>query len=108
MFWGCFSGTTKGLCVFWEKDWGRINMGTYIKHIIPMLDDWLQQHPELQFMQDGAPGYKGGKIQTEIKRYKISKIFWPLYLLDLNLIKKIWDWIKDYIDNNFFEQMTYI
>ena len=58
-------------------------------------------------MQDGAPGHKGGKTQAEIKKRKILKIFWPPYSPDLNLIEKIWDWMKDYIDENFPERMTY-
>ena len=72
-----------------------------------MLDTWLQQHPELRFMQDGAPGHKGGKTQREIKRRGMPIIFTPPYSPDLNLIKKIWDWMKDYIENTFPERMTY-
>ena len=58
-------------------------------------------------MQDGALGHKGGKTQTEIERRKMSKIFQPPYLPDLNLIEKIWDWMKDYINDNFPERITY-
>jgi len=82
-------------------------MNTYIEHIIPVLDDWLQQHPGLQFMQDGAPGHKGGKTQAEIERRKMLKIFWPPYSPDLNLIEKVWDWMKDYIQDNLPKRMTY-
>jgi hypothetical protein len=107
MFWACFSGTTKGPCVFWEKNWGHINQASYIEHIIPVLDDWLQQHPELRFIQDNAPGHRGRKTQAEIKRRKMPKIIWPPYSPDLNLIEKIWDWMKDYLETTFPEQMTY-
>ena len=89
MFWACFSGIIKGPYVFWEKDWDRINQATYIKHIIPVLNTWLQQHSELRFMQDNAPDHKGKKTQREIKRHKMSMIFWPSYSPDLNLIEKI-------------------
>ena len=58
-------------------------------------------------MQNGALDHKEGKTQTEIERRKMSKIFWPPYSPDLNLIEKIWDWMKDYIDDNFPERMTY-
>ena len=34
-------------------------------------------------------------------------IIWPPYSPDLNPIEKIWDWMKDYIENVFSEQMTY-
>ena len=29
------------------------------------------------------------------------------YSLDFNFIEKIWDWMKNYIEHIFFEQMTY-
>ncbi len=28
MFWGCFNGSTKGPCLFWEKEWGTIKAST--------------------------------------------------------------------------------
>jgi len=34
-------------------------------------------------------------------------IFWSLYSPDLNLIESIWDKMKDYLQDNFPEQMTY-
>ena len=34
-------------------------------------------------------------------------ISWPSYSLDLNLIEKVWDWMKDYIESVFPEHMTY-
>ena len=74
MFWGCFHGTIKGSSVFWEKNWGHIIMKSYIEHIIPVLDNWLQQHCGLRFMQDGAPGHRGGETQTEIKQHNMSMI----------------------------------
>jgi transposase len=107
MFWGCFNGTTKGPCVFWEKDWGHINMKTYIEHIIPVMEDWIRRNPGLQLMQDNAPGHHGKKTQEELRNRNIHPIFWPPYSPDLNPIEKIWDWIKDYIQNNFPERMTY-
>ena len=82
-------------------------MNTYIEHIIPVLDDWVQQHPGLQFVQDGAPGHKGGKTKAEIERRKMPMIFWSPYSPDLNPIERIWDWMKDYIQANFPERMTY-
>jgi transposase len=107
MFWGCFNGITKGPCVFWEKNWGHITMKSYIEHIIPVLDDWLKQHPGLCFMQDGAPGHRGGKTQAEIQHHNMPKIPWPPYSPDLNPIETMWDKMKDYLQDNFPERMTY-
>lgn len=36
MFWGSFSGKTKGPGVFWEKDWGPIGSQTYCERIVPL------------------------------------------------------------------------
>ena len=58
---------TKGPCVFWEKNWDHINMKSYIEHIIPVLDDWLKQHPGLQFIQDGASDHREEETQAEIR-----------------------------------------
>jgi hypothetical protein len=107
MFWACFNGTAKGPCVFWEKNWGRINQNTYIEHILPVLDEWLQQHPQIQFIQDNAPSHRGRKTQAEIKQCRMRSIPWPPYSPDLNLIEKIWDWMKDYLENMFPEHMTF-
>jgi hypothetical protein len=107
MFWGCFNGLTKGPCVFWEKTWGHITMDTYIDHIVPVIDDWIRQNPNLQLMQDNAPGHHGKKTQKELQNRNIPPISWPHYSPDLNPIEKIWDWMKDYIQDNFPEKMTY-
>ena len=82
-------------------------MKSYIEHIIPVLDDWLKQHPGLQFIQDGAPGHRGRATQAEIRQRKMPMIFWSPYSPDLNLIESIWDKMKDYLQDNFPEQMTY-
>ena len=42
-------------------------MKFYIEHIILMLNDWLKQHPGLQFIQDDAPDHREGETQAEIR-----------------------------------------
>jgi hypothetical protein len=38
MFWGCMSGRYgKGIGIFWEKSWGKINKASYSERIIPRL-----------------------------------------------------------------------
>ncbi|KAH7132922.1 hypothetical protein EDB81DRAFT_121836 [Dactylonectria macrodidyma] len=38
MFWGCFLGISKGLEIFWEKDWGTINGCSYFERIVPVVN----------------------------------------------------------------------
>ena len=42
MFWGCFHGTTKGLGIFWEKDWGSILVETYQFYIVPIIHGYIE------------------------------------------------------------------
>jgi len=51
----------------------------------------------LQLMQDRAPRHAAADTQEELATRGIIPIFWPLYSLDLNPIKTIWNWMKDYI-----------
>ena len=38
MFWGCFTCTEKGPCLFWGNEWGTIGQQTYQDHIVPLID----------------------------------------------------------------------
>ncbi len=81
--------------------------GILYQAIFPVLDNWLQQPPELKFMQDGAPGHRGKITQAEIEKHKMPKTPWPPYSPDPKPIETLWDWMKDYIQDNFLEKMGY-
>ena len=101
MFWGCFNGLTKGPCLFWEKEWGTINQQTYCERIVPIIDGWIRMNPDLQLMQDWAPGHLAGDTLQDLAERGIYPIFWPAYSPDLNPIETIWNWMKDYIENKW-------
>jgi len=42
MFWECFSRSTKELCVFWEKEWSKINKEFYCEHIVSVIHGWMR------------------------------------------------------------------
>ena len=98
MFWACFSGISKGPCLFWEKEWKTINKESYCERIVPLVDGWLRLNPHLQFMQDGAPGHSAAYTREELSERGIQPIFWPAYSPDLNPIEAVWNKMKDYIE----------
>jgi hypothetical protein len=98
MFWACFSGSRKGPCMFWEKEWGTINSQSYCERIVPIIQGWIRLSPELQLMQDGAPGHSAIDTAAELQERGIIPIFWPAYSPDLNPIETVWCWMKDYIE----------
>ena len=91
MFWGYFSGITKGSYLFWEKEWGTITQKTYCEHIISfpfflfireadlsevlLIHGWTILHPELRLMQDGASGHRAKAITLELEKKCVRKIF---------------------------------
>ena len=104
MFQGCFAGGVKGPYFFWEKEQGLINKILYCKRIVPLIYRWIQINPYLYFMQDRAPSYLAASTKEELSKRGIITIFWPVYLLDLNLIETIWNWIKDYIERVYSDK----
>jgi transposase len=98
MFWACFSGATKGPSLVWEKEWNTINNERYCERIVPLIHGWLRLNPDLQFMQDSAPGHAAGLTLEELQSRGIGPIYWPPYPPDLNSIEATWDKMKDYIE----------
>lgn len=108
MFWGCFSRLAgKGPGIFWEKDWGTISAESYSQRIVPIVDGWLRLHPGHLFMQDNAPGHAAALTSQELRERDISVLIWPPYSPDLNPIETIWRWMKDYIRENYPDEMSY-
>lgn len=101
MFWGCFSGGTKGPCLFWEEEWDIINAESYSEKIIPLIHGWVRMNPDLLLMQDNAPSHSGKVAQDELLERGVCLIFWPPFSPDLNPIETVWNWMKDYIEAKY-------
>lgn len=102
MFWGSISGRygrLRGL--FWEKDWETINEGSYAGIIIPVIQEILQEHPELILQQDNAKGHSSRFVKLVFEAINITPIVWPANSPDLNPIENIWDDMKDYIEDRY-------
>lgn len=110
MFWGCFSGLAgKGPGIFWEKDCGTINTQSYCEHVIPVVEGCHRLHPDKEhlFMQDNAPAHSASETLCELQARGICVIKWPPFSPDLNPIEKVWNRMKNYIDEHFPEHMPY-
>jgi transposase len=104
MFWGCFSGITKGPHLFWEKEWSSINKESYCDRIVPLVDGWIRLNPHLSFMQDGAPGHSAAFTISQLSERGITPIHWPPFSPDLNPIEAVWNKMKDYIEAHYPDQ----
>ena len=89
MFWACFSGSKKGPCLFWEKDWGTITKESYCERIVPLVHGWMRLSPGLLFMQDNAPSHAAQYTLDELSERDIHVITWPPFSPDLNPIEKV-------------------
>jgi transposase len=104
MFWGSISGKYgrhRGL--FWEKDWEKINEGSYSGIIAPIVREILEQYPDLSFQQDNARGHASAFTLSVFEAIGITPIEWPAYSPDLNPIETLWDKMKDYIEKKYPE-----
>lgn len=101
MFWGSFTGSEKGPCLFWEKEWKSIDSQKYCEKIVPLIDGMVSLRPWISVMQDNAPAHASEVTREELKQRNISPIFWPPNSPDLNPIENVWDMMKGYIQFNY-------
>jgi transposase len=58
-------------------------------------------------MQDRAPGHAARETKEELQECGIIVIFWPPFSPDLNPIERVWYIMKNYLQDNYFENMLY-
>jgi hypothetical protein len=58
-------------------------------------------------MQDYAPRHSARMTKDEILVREMHIIAWPAFSPDLNPIETVWNWMKDYIMNNYDEKLSY-
>ena len=101
MFWGCFSGTKKGPCLFWEKAWKSINSERYCEHTLSLVERYMAVHPYLLFMQDNAKAHSSKYTKSWLQEHQIQTIIWPPNSPDLNPIEMVWNKMKQWIQEKY-------
>jgi transposase len=61
----------------------------------------------LKLMQDGAPGRTAVDTKEDLRERRITVIFWPPFSPNLNPIKRVWHIMKNYLHDNYPENMKY-
>ena len=61
----------------------------------------------LVLIQDRALSYIAADMHVDLRERGIRVIFWPPFSLDLNLIEKVWYIMKNYLQDNYPENMGY-
>jgi hypothetical protein len=62
---------------------------------VPVIVNYLFNHPGLYFQQDGGSGHKAEETLALLKSWNVRLIFWPPFSPDLSPIEDIWDRLKD-------------
>jgi DDE superfamily endonuclease len=105
MFWGCIVDGKKGPSLFWEKEWGSINSARYDERILSLMEQFLRNHPlsRYRFWQDNASSHRSYETKTNLLIRHIPTIQAPRYSPDLNLIEHVWNWMKNWIEEHYWQ-----
>jgi len=105
MFWGSIVDGRKGPAIFWDKEWGKMKSSTYDIHILSMIEEFMHENLEKGyiFMQDNAPCHRSRETQQNLQIRNITSIHWPRYSPDLNLIEHVWNWMKTWIQDHYWQ-----
>jgi len=78
---------------------------------VPVIHGYIElmrrQGVHLKLMQDGAPGHAAGETKEDLRERGIIIIYWPPFSPDLKPIKKVWNIMKNYLQDNYPENMLY-
>jgi transposase len=64
-------------------------------------------NPGMVLMQDGAPGHSAEYTMQELRDRNITVISWLTYSPDLNPIETLWNRMKDTLQAQYPDKMTY-
>lgn len=71
------------------KKWKIINTVRYWKHVVPREANYINENPNLQFLQDNALPHNTPIIQEALRVQNIRLLRWPPFSPDLNPIEPV-------------------
>jgi hypothetical protein len=82
-----------------------MNSEKYDVIILDRAQVFIDAHTEKGYiwMQDNASCHRSKATQRNLRERGIIYIPWPRYSPDLNLIKHVWNWIKNYIQQRYYK-----
>lgn len=69
--------------------------------IVPLISSWMQEKPNLIFVQDGAASHSAFRTLAELSINGIQPMAWPAYYPDLNLTEATWSQMKDFVEHKY-------
>lgn len=96
MFWGSYFGREKGLYFFWEKEWGSINVDSYLERVVPLVANVVFWNPDSMWLRIMLFLIRQITRCVNYTGISISPIKWPPYYPNLNPIESLWNSMKDY------------
>jgi hypothetical protein len=113
MFWAVFMDIHKGRCSFGR----RIGVAYLLKPIGSILSRLFMgilsfkeekaYSVHLKLMQDGARGHAAADAKQDLQEREIEVIPWSPFSPDLNPIERAWHIMKNYLQDNVPEVMSY-